>query len=149
MLSPDTQPPVSTTEPPPRETAVAPSAFLNPYFQVALSILLSAAAQVLLKLGANETVHEIWLGVSGLKSGWVWLGIVAMVTSLVSWLYALRFIPLNIAFNLAGFIHVLVPVSCWIFLGEKISATRWVGILLVVTGVLVIAKPLMKVEERL
>src|SRR5271166_3544711 len=80
--------------------------FFNAYTQIMLSILLSTAAQLFLKKGADTAVPEIWLGVEGLRSGWVWLGILAMVTGLFSWLYGLRFIPLNIAFNLAGLVHV-------------------------------------------
>ncbi|MDP9290850.1 MAG: hypothetical protein M3O82_00640 [Verrucomicrobiota bacterium] len=132
------------------KTAVKPRTqfLLNPYVQISVSIVLSAAAQLLMKRGA-DSIDQAWLGFAGLRSMWVWLGILAMVGSLLSWLYALRFIPLNIAFNLAGFVHVLVPVGCWLFLAETISPLRWCGISLVVVGVLVIARPLMKVENRL
>ena len=123
--------------------------FFNPYTQILLSILLSAAAQLCLKKGADKAVPEIWLGFEGLRSGWVWLGILGMVTSLFSWLYSLRFVPLVIAFNLAGLIQVLVPLGSWILLGERIGPTRMCGILLVCAGVYVVARPLMKVEEKL
>jgi len=123
--------------------------FFNPYTQILLSIMLSTAAQLCLKKGADKSVSEIWLGVEGLRSGWVWLGIGAMVTSLFSWLYGLRFVPLNVAFNLAGLVQVLVPLACWLLLGERIGPTRWCGILLVCAGVFVVARPLMRVEEKL
>ena len=123
--------------------------FYRPYFQVSVSILLSAAAQIFLKIGADESAGTAALGFSGLHSAWVWLGIVAVVASLLSWLYSLRYIPLNIAANLAGAIHVLGPLASWIFLGEKISASRWFGIFLVIAGVVIIARPLLKMEERL
>ena len=123
--------------------------FFNPYVHILLSIVLSAAAQLFLKKGADRMVSEIWLGVEGLRSGWVWLGIAAMVTSLFSWLYSLRFVPLNIAFNLAGLTQVLVPVASWLCLGEKIGPVRACGILLVCAGVFIVARPLMQVEEKL
>ena len=72
-----------------------------------------------------------------------------MVTSLFSWLYGLRFVPLNIAFNLAGLVQVLVPLAAWLLLGERIGATRLCGIALVCAGVLIVARPLMRVEEKL
>ena len=100
-------------------------------------------------ISADKSVSEICLGFEGLRSGWVWLGIAGMVTSLFSWLYSLRFVPLNIAFNLAGLIQVLVPVASWFFLGERIGPLRACGILLVCTGVFVVARPLMHVEEKL
>lgn len=123
--------------------------FFNPYTQIFLSILLATAAQLCLKKGADKSVPEIWLGVEGLRSGWVWLGICAMVTGLFSWLYGLRFVPLNIAFNLAGLVMALVPLAAWLLLGEKIGTTRLCGILLVCVGVYVVARPLMRVEEKL
>jgi drug/metabolite transporter (DMT)-like permease len=79
----------------------------------------------------------------------MWLGIAAMVVGLVSWLYALKSVPLTIAFTLAASTQVIVPLGCWIFLGEQISLLRWGGIFLVTLGILMVAQPLAKVEERL
>jgi len=72
-----------------------------------------------------------------------------MVLSLFCWLYSLRFVPLNIAYNVAGLIQVLVPLGSWLFLGEKIGLTRTCGILLVCAGVFIVARPLMQMEEKL
>ena len=72
-----------------------------------------------------------------------------LIVSLGSWLYALRFVPLNIAYNLAGLLHALIPIGCWLFLGEKISLIRWGGILCVLAGVYVLARPVAHMEERL
>ena len=140
-LLPDARPDETSRKP--------PHWFKGAYLQLWLSILLSAVAQVLLKLAADQSVHGLWSGIAGLRSGWMWLGILAMVTSLVSWLHALRSIPLIVAFNLAGFVHVLVPLACWIFLGEAVNGLRWLGIGMVFAGVLVIARPAAEAEELL
>jgi drug/metabolite transporter (DMT)-like permease len=121
--------------------------FGRPYTQIALSIALSAVAQLLLKRGAGEGTGAFGLG--GLHSPWVWGGIAAMISSLLSWLYALRFVPVGLASNLTGAIHVLVPLGCWGWLGETISARRWLGIALVIAGVIVSARPAASVEEKL
>lgn len=135
--------------PPDASRAEKPHWFWNAYVQIAISILLSAASQLLMKRGADESIQDEWVGFSGLRSLWVWLGIFAMIASLVSWLQALKTVPLNIAFNLTGLIQALVPLGCWIFLGEQISAQRWLGIALVIAGVAVIARPLVRLEEKL
>ncbi|HEX4084778.1 MAG TPA: EamA family transporter [Chthoniobacteraceae bacterium] len=122
--------------------------FFNPYVQLLLSIILSAAAQIFMKLGSSG-ISEMWLGFEGLRSGWMWLGFAAMVGSLFFWLYGLKYVPLNIAYNLAGLVQVLVPVASWLFLGEKIGLLRGSGILLVCAGVFVVARPLMRMEESL
>jgi drug/metabolite transporter (DMT)-like permease len=126
---------------------------LNPWFQLAFSVLCVTASEVFLKRGAVEAPKlpkELnWTGVSGLASANVWLGILFVIVSFVSWLYVLRFVPLTIAFPLSNFVHVLVPLSSWIFLDEMISTQRWCGIVLVLIGVLTVAKPVARLEEKL
>src|SRR5207248_8986611 len=90
-----------------------------------------------------------WTGLSGLASPLVWFGILLVAVSFVSWLYVLRFIPLSIAFPLSQFVHVLVPLGSYIFLGEIISPRRWAGIALVVIGIFIAAKPVAQMEEKL
>ena len=45
--------------------------------------------------------------------------------------------------------HVLVPLSCWIFLGENDLAAALVGIALVLFGLMIVAKPAARLEEKL
>ena len=120
---------------------------LNPYLAISISIVLDAAAQVLLKVGADRAITPGSFGLAGLHSGWTWLGILALIASLGSWLYSLQFVALNIAANLTACVHVLVPLACWLFLGEKISVVRWAGIALVIAGVFMVARPLLRAEQ--
>ncbi len=144
-------------ETPAAETAVRPPVrwHLKPYLHLALSIILSAASQPLLKLGADQ-VHaaashwpEWLLPLRWLASGWVWLGILAIIASLLSWLHSLRTIPLTIAASLTGFQHVLVPLASWAWLGETIGPLRSTGIVLVLLGVLITAREAARLEEKL
>src|SRR5258708_379639 len=66
---------------------------------------------------------------------WIWFGILAIIGSLFSWLFALKSVPLVIAFNLAATNHVMVAIGSCLFLGETISSQRWIGIFLVALGV--------------
>lgn len=126
---------------------------LNPWFQLCLTVLLVTASELFLKRGAVEAPHlsaELnWTGVSGLASLNVWYGILFVIASFISWLYVLRFIPLTIAYPLSNFVHVLIPLSSWFFLNELISVQRWCGIALVLIGVLIVAKPIARMEEKL
>ena len=135
-----------STSPP--ASPAAPRPFFNPYFTIGVSVVLDAAAQVLLKVGADQSITPGHFGLQLLHSGWGWLGIFALVSSLGSWLYSLRFVPLNIAANLTACVHALVPLASWFFLGEKISLLRWAGIGLVIVGVFIVARPLMRVEQE-
>jgi len=124
----------------------------NPWFVLALEAIFVTASEVLLKVGASETRRVTgweWTGLMSLASIWIWVAIVFVILSFVCWIYVLRHIPLSIAFPLSNVVHVFVPLSCWIFLGEDISATRWLGIAIVIFGLAVVAKPVAKIEEKL
>jgi drug/metabolite transporter (DMT)-like permease len=130
-----------------------PSGFANPWLQLTLSVVCVFVSELLLKRGASDTANPAqswsWTGVTGLASPLVWLGIIFVIISFISWLYVLRHIPLTIAFPLSRVVDILVPLGCWFFLGEAISERRWCGIALVIIGLAVTAKPVARLEERL
>jgi drug/metabolite transporter (DMT)-like permease len=130
-----------------------PSGFANPWLQLILSIICVLASELLLKRGASDIADPAsalsWTGINGLASPLVWWAIVLVVMSFLSWLYVLKYIPLTVAFPLSRVVDVLVPVCCWLFLGEMISTRRWCGIALVIVGLAVVAKPVARLEERL
>ena len=130
-------------------TKDAKSIFLHPVAHIIYSVVLNAASQVFLRIGASDSGSDAWSAFRSLASIWVWGGIIALIVSLFSWLQALRTIKLLVAFNLSGLLHVLVPFSGWLFLGEHIPAGRWLGISLVLAGVFVVGAPAAKVEEGL
>jgi drug/metabolite transporter (DMT)-like permease len=130
-----------------------PSGFRNPWLQLTLSVACVLVSEFLLKRGATEVANTdsawSWTGVNGLASSLVWWAILLIIASFISWLYVLRYIPITIAFPLSRVVDILVPLGCWIFLGEFISALRWCGIVLVVIGLALVAKPIAQFEERL
>jgi drug/metabolite transporter (DMT)-like permease len=127
--------------------------FLNPWLLLALNALIVTISELLLKMGARATAHIqsafSWIGVTGLASPWTWLGILFVILSLVTWLHILRHVPLSIAFPLSNVVHVLVPLTSWIFLHELISPRRWLGIAFVLAGLVIVAKPFARIEEKL
>jgi drug/metabolite transporter (DMT)-like permease len=127
-----------------------PSGFANPWLQLALSVVCVLASELLLKRGASDTAqNSSWTGITGLASPLVWWGILFVILSFLSWLYVLKYIPLTIAFPLSRVVDVLVPLSCWIILGETISMLRWCGIALVIVGLAIVGKPVARIEQRL
>src|SRR5438067_6865255 len=132
---------------------IRPSSFGNPWLQLALSVLCVLASEFLLKRGAADVAEPnsawSWTGINGLASPLVWSAIILIIASFISWLYVLRYIPLTIAFPISRVVDILVPLGCWIFLGEFISARRWIGIGLVVIGLALVAKPIAQIEQRL
>src|SRR5256885_5016995 len=125
----------------------------NPFLQIGINVFIVTASEIFLKLGARDTAALTqswnWTGITGLLSPWTWLGILFLILSLVSWLYVLRHVPLSIAFPLSNVVQVLVPLASWIFLGELIDTTRWWGIGMVLIGLVIVAKPVARIEEKL
>jgi drug/metabolite transporter (DMT)-like permease len=130
-----------------------PSGFGNPWLQLVLSVAFVLVSEFLLKRGATDIAEPdsafSWTGINGLASSLVWWAILLIIASFISWLYVLRYIPITIAYPLSRVVDVLVPIGCWILLGEFISALRWCGIALVVIGLALVAKPVAQIEERL
>lgn len=142
------------TKPKPEESA-APNRYSVRLAIIAVLVaaLMSTASELCLKVGATETAaHPVlasWLGISGLQSKWVWFGILFTILGFFAWIKAIRAIPLSIAFTAVNVVHVFIPLSCWLFLGETISTRRWFGIALVIAGLAVIAKPFAELDEKL
>ena len=130
-----------------------PSGFGNPWLQLSLSVVCVLVSEFLLKRGATDIAEPdsafSWTGINGLASPLVWWAILLIIASFISWLYVLRYVPLTVAYPLSRIVDVLVPLGCWIFLGELISALRWCGIALVIIGLALVAKPIAQIEERL
>ena len=137
----------------PLDMTERPSGFGNPWLQLVLSVVCVFASELLLKRGASDVAEPnnalSWTGINCLTSPLVWWAILLIIASFLTWLYVLKYIPLSIAFPLSRVVDVLVPLGCWVFLGEMISVERWCGIALVVIGLATIAKPVAQLEERL
>jgi drug/metabolite transporter (DMT)-like permease len=135
------------------ETETRPTGVRNPWLHLAISTICVAIYELLLKRGAAETADLAsswsWTGLNGLGSIYVWIAIVFVIVSLITWLYVLRYLPLSIAFPIAQSVHVLVPLGSWLILGENIVTLRWIGIALVSLGLAIVAKPVARLEEEL
>ncbi len=127
------------------------SRLLNPYLQLVLTVALVTIAEIFLKQGTTETAtveNAHWLGLSSLPSPRVWMGAALLALSSGTWILVLRKMQLYLAFTLSSVVHATIPLASWLVLGEKIHATRWTGIALVLAGIWIIARPASSVEER-
>ena len=124
----------------------------HPWVVLGFEALFVTAAETMLKIGASETRRVEgweWTGLMSLASLWIWGAIVLIILSFICWIYVLKHIPLSVAFPLSNVVHVLVPLSCWMFLGEQISPRRWCGIAILIIGLAIVAKPVATIEEKL
>ena len=108
------------------------------FFLIFLSIALGAAGQLFLKLASNaagksDNLVFFYLGL--LKNPFAWLGAVSYGVSFLLWMWLLKVFELSYLRPLVGLGYLITAVLAMIFLHEKITLIRWIGILLIVAGV--------------
>lgn len=74
-----------------------------------------------------------------IPSGFLWLGLLSVFLTFIIWSALLSKIDLSIAVPIASISYILVPLVSLAFLGEKITALRWLGILFILTGVIFVS----------
>src|SRR5580704_546207 len=70
-----------------------------------------------------------------LRVGWLWIGVLFMTASFFSFLAMLSWFPVSFVIPATSLAYVAGAFGAKIFLGERLNATRWAGILLICLGV--------------
>jgi drug/metabolite transporter (DMT)-like permease len=70
----------------------------------------------------------------------VWFGLACYGVGAILWLIVLSRLDLSYAYLLLAAMYVLIPLVSWLFLGERIPPLRWLGMVVVVLGVLIVAR---------
>ncbi|MFC0213937.1 cation/cationic drug transporter [Paenibacillus chartarius] len=109
------------------------------------SILLGAAGQVLMKLGTNKLGGEMMPSLvpmlrAMLTSPFIMAGLMCYGISAVLWIFTLSRLPLSQAYPLVAAGYVIVFVFSVFVLKETVTAAKLGAMLLIVAGVVVLAK---------
>jgi multidrug transporter EmrE-like cation transporter len=115
---------------------------------ILVSVTLAAVAQVTLKAGMNHVTDanggQLALNGDSLKQiasqMWVWAGLVIFAFSAVLWLFALSRANLSFAYPFAALGYVIIVIASILFLDEHVQPVTWVGVVLIVAGLLVVAQ---------
>ena len=73
-----------------------------------------------------------------LSSGTIWLGITLMLLFMVCHMLVLSWADYSFVMPFSAIAYALVPLLGYLFLGERVSAARSIGIILIFLGVLLI-----------
>ena len=110
-------------------------------------VMLNAAAQILMKAGTNAIGHFEFSAENILPIGWKlateWHIVAALfcyALSVVVWILALSRVPVSIAFPLLSMAYIVTAVAAWYLLGEALSMTKFVGIGVIILGVIIISR---------
>jgi uncharacterized membrane protein len=73
-----------------------------------------------------------------LTSGTIWLGIAMMLAFMVCHMLVLSWADYSFVMPFSAVAYALVPLLAFLFLHEQVSTARWIGIVLIVLGVVLI-----------
>jgi len=73
------------------------------------------------------------------SSIYLWLGLFSVLLTFILWSSVLSKIDLSVAVPIASFSYILVPLTSIIFLHEKVDILRWMGIFLILVGVIAVS----------
>jgi multidrug transporter EmrE-like cation transporter len=109
------------------------------------AVLLGAVGQIIMKKGmqiyGEVTAGSVWRQlVPILKVPQVTVGLLCYALSAVLWIAVVSKIDLSLAYPMVSVAYVAVFVASWFLFGEKISAIRIAGLVLIVAGVVVISR---------
>lgn len=106
---------------------------------VVFCVCLISLGQVLFKyVGLMSTRAHGGLDTRTVLSAMVALGIYGVAT--LVWIYLLRSIELSKAYPFMALSFVVVPLAAAVFYGETIAPAYYLGLLLIVSGIVVIAR---------
>jgi drug/metabolite transporter (DMT)-like permease len=111
------------------------------------SVALSAAAQILLKHGMNQffhrTGHAFRFDAASLRvviqTPAVWMGLGLFGLSAIVWLAVLSRAALSYAYPFAALTYAVI-VAYDTVRGEAVGALRWIGVALIVAGIIFVSR---------
>src|SRR5215831_14226701 len=107
------------------------------------SVCCSSVGHLSLKLAARSLQMPITGVVPSLRAvltPWLGLGIALHMTALGLWVMGLRRVELSIAYPFIALGLVFVSLLSWGVLDERPQSAYWLGLMLIITGVLVVAR---------
>ncbi|MBW4612843.1 MAG: EamA family transporter [Desmonostoc vinosum HA7617-LM4] len=116
---------------------------ITPWLILMVVVVLGTAGQLSLKYafqGSNSAGLASNSLSSLLFSIYFWIWFISYVVVTILWLIVLRTIPLSQAFPALGLNFVLVPLASFYFLKEKVALSQWLGIAIIVTGVILVVQ---------
>jgi len=96
----------------------------------------TVAANLVMKLGSKDPLSPVLLGLMSWRTA---LGLTIFGAAGLSYALVLRSLPLNVALSYAAVQYVAVILAARILLGEPIAPVRWIGISLIVVGIMIVA----------
>ncbi len=90
-------------------------------------------------LGINALADGIVFIKTVIPSPFLWVGLFSVLCLFIIWVTILSKIDLSVAVPVASFSYIGIPIVSMLFLHEKISLVRWLGIFCILVGVILVS----------
>jgi multidrug transporter EmrE-like cation transporter len=120
---------------------------LTAFSIILAGVLLNSAAQLMLKAGAKALGTVALDGASLFSAGWnaatqpwILLGLCCYFVSAGLWILALTRVDVTVAYPMLSMGYVIAALLAWHFFGEALTASRVLGITIILLGVVVLGR---------
>ncbi|OUM01553.1 SMR family transporter [Variovorax sp. JS1663] len=120
---------------------------LTAFSIILAGVLLNSAAQLMLKAGAQALGTVAFNGASLFAAGWsaatqpwILVGLCCYFVSAGLWILALTRVDVTVAYPMLSMGYVIAALLAWHFFGEALTASRVVGIAIILVGVVVLGR---------
>lgn len=117
------------------------------FLLILTGVLLNAAAQLLLKAGARGIAGVDFVLANGAliagriaQSPAILTGLACYAVSVVVWILALARVEVSIAYPMLSIGYIVNALAAWWLFGENVTLMRVAGMLVIITGVWLVAK---------
>ena len=117
------------------------------FAMILMCVLIGTAGQLLLKYGMDKigefafTMQNIGpIALKIIANPFIVGGVFCYASSLIVWLLILSRAQVSYAYPMLSLGYVITAISAYYLFGEDLSPARIIGILLIISGVLLIAK---------
>ena len=114
---------------------------------ILLSTVFTVAGQLFFRKGMLEvgevsfSLQSLWKTVGGTASNiYVIIGFILFALGAIWWLVVLSEAEVSYAYPMGSIGYVLLLFASWLFLGESIPLSRWIGVFLICLGMFFIAR---------
>ena len=115
---------------------------------VIIAMLIGVVGQVCLKAGMNQVgkigavsaTQLLPILSAAFTKPLVWIGLAAYGISALFWLIVLARFDLSYAYPLLASMYLVIPIVSRLFLKESIPPLRWLGMVVVLVGVILVSR---------
>jgi len=120
---------------------------LHIFSLIFLSTVFTVAGQLFLRKGMLDvgevsfSLQSLWktLGETA-SNGYVIMGFILFALGAIFWLVILSKVEVSYAYPIGSLGYILLLFASWLFLGETIPLSRWIGVFVICLGIFFITR---------